>query len=117
METVAQARAARNKEATSTSSEDEISAPAKGGHDAAVESFGKRLRTALKELTEGQYIDIRTSAERQQIANIVGQLQKSSKTKFETVVLRKRTDDPEGKIAIRIKHVGPYEPKERKPSN
>lgn len=95
----------------STMPQDEIGTPTTGGADVASVSFSKRLRSALEALKDGQYIDIRTQSERQQVANIVGQIKKKNNVQYETVVLRKRSEDPEGKIAIRIKRVGPVEAK------
>jgi hypothetical protein len=108
METINEAKAARRAaQAAPLTPEDEISRPTNGGADVVTTSFTKRLRTALEEMEDGQHRDIRTSAERQQVSNIVGQVQKKLGVKFQTVVLRKRDQDPEGKIAIRIKRIGP----------
>ena len=91
--------------------QDEIGPPTTGGANITSVSFSKRLRSTLESLKDDQHIDIRTQAERQQVSNIVGQVQKKLNVKFETEVLRKRNQDPEGKIAIRIKRVGPMETK------
>ncbi len=92
--------------------EDEIGKPTNGGADLNTMSFSKKLRAALEELTDGQHRDIRTQAERQQVSNIVGQVGKKLGVKFQTELLRKRSEDPQGKIAIRIKRLGPA-PKEQ----
>ncbi len=91
--------------------DEEIGAPTNGGATTVVTSFSKRLRQSLENMTDGQHVDIRTQAERQQVSNIVGQVQKKLGVKYETVVLRKRSEDPEGKIAIRISRLGPLPPK------
>lgn len=97
---------------TVTQPDEEIGAPANGGAAVTVTSFSKRLRSALEAMKDGQHIDIRTQAERQQVSNIVGQVQKKLNVKYETVVLRKRSDDAEGKIAIRINRLGPLPAKQ-----
>lgn len=96
---------------------DEIGAPAvSNGQDVvAPTSFTRKLRAAVEGLQDGQHIDVRTQAERQQVSNLVGQIQKKMAVKFETTVLRKRAEDPEGKLALRIKRVGtPLPPKAAK---
>lgn len=88
--------------------EDEIGAPAAVAAARSV-PFGRKLRLALESLKEGQGITIRTKTERQHVTNIVGTVQKKTGRRFETHLLVRRTDDPEGKIVIQINRVASAE--------
>jgi hypothetical protein len=68
-------------------------------------SFGRRLRTAIEALPEGEGITIRTKAERQYITNIVSAAQKKLGYRLTTKLLVRRDDDPENKIVIRISRI------------
>lgn len=98
-----------NPKPTPDATTDEIGAPTmSNGNDTQVApaTFTRKLRAAVEGLSDGQYIDIRTVAERQQVSNLVGQIQKKAGVKFETTILRKRSEDLEGKLAIRVKRIG-----------
>ena len=85
---------------TGTVADTDISTPTPA--EAPKLTFGRRLRMALAALPEGEKIDVRTRVERQQVTNIVSEMQRKLGIKFTTKLLVRRDDDPDNKIVIRI---------------
>lgn len=67
--------------------------------------FGKRLRMKLESLHEGEEFTIRTKNERQHVTNVVGMVQRKTGRKFSTNQVRRRSEDPDGKITLTIKRL------------